>query len=431
MIIAFGIGALMFFLILGVPVGFALGLSGLIGLYLVGGMDAISGVMNTVPYRTAASYVLTTIPMFILMAELICESGIVKELFSVAEKWLARLPGGLAIATVFASAGMAALSGSSTAAAAALSTSSVPEMVRHGYKEHVAAGVVSVAGTLANMIPPSIPFVIYGVVTENSVGRLLMAGVIPGILTAVVYALGIVLWNKVSATAMPRSSSRYSWKEKFQALRSLWAFILLASLMLVSMYLGWATPTEAAALGACGALLIPLARRSIDVRGIIAAFKRTLRVTAMIFMIIIGAMFFGYFLTITQAAQSLIEFIAGLHTSKEMVLFILVIIYLILGCFLDVIAILLITLPLVYPLITSLGYDAIWFGVIVVTLIDIALVTPPLGMNCYVVSASTGVPLEKVFKGTLVMLSFEMVTLAILIAFPSISTWLPSMMYAK
>jgi len=426
---ATGIGLLLFFLVLGAPVGFALGLAGLIGVYMVGGMDAVCGIMNTVPYRTAASYTLTTVPMFILMAELISHSGIVKEIFSAAQKWLERLPGGLAIASVFASAGMAAMSGSSTASAAALSSIAVPEMINRGYRPHVATGVIAVAGTLAIMIPPSIPLVLYGIVTENSIGKLLMAGVIPGIMTAAIYTIGIIIWIKVRPDAMPRSSATYTMEEKFRALRPLWAFIILASVVLGSIYLGLATPTEAAAVGAFGALVIPLLRRQLDLNGVRHAVRSTIQVTTMIFMIIIGAMIFGYFLTMTQATQGLIRFIAGLHTSPSVVLFLLIILYLILGCFLDVIAILLITLPLVYPLVVSLGFDAIWFGVLVVKLIEVALITPPLGMNAFVISASTGIEVERVFKGTGVMLLFEGVTLVLLIFFPRIVTWLPSMMF--
>ncbi len=425
-----GIGLLLFLLIIGAPVGLALGISGLVGLYMAGGMDAVFGVMNTVPYRTAASYTLTTLPMFILMAELTSECGIVRELFDAARKWMERLPGGLAIASIFAAAGMAALSGSSTASAAALSRITVPEMIRNGYKTPVAAGVITVAGTLAIMIPPSISLVIYGAVTENSIGKLLIAGILPGVLTATLYILGIYVWSKVKPSDMPlQSKTGYTWKERFLSLEPLWAFILLASAVLGSMYLGWATPTEASAVGAFGALVIPLARRQINFKQVIHAVQKTLEVTTMIFVIIIGAMVFGYFMTITQAPQKLIQFITDLHASPGMVFFMVIILYFILGCFLDVIAILLITLPLVYPLVMSLGFDPIWFGIIVVKLVEIALVTPPLGMNAYVVSATTGVPLETVFKGTGIMLFFEAVTLALLIFFPVISTWLPSMMF--
>jgi len=303
-------------------------------------------------------------------------------------------------------------------------------MIRNGYKTPVAAGVITVAGTLAIMIPPSISLVIYGAVTENSIGKLLIAGILPGVLTATLYILGIYVWSKVKPSDMPlQSKTGYTWKERFLSLEPLWAFILLASAVLGSMYLGWATPTEASAVGAFGALVIPLARRQINFKQVIHAVQKTLEVTTMIFVIIIGAMVFGYFMTITQAPQKLIQFITDLHASPGMVFFMVIILYFILGCFLDVIAILLITLPLVYPLVMSLGFDPIWFGIIVVKLVEIALVTPPLGMNAYVVSATTGVPLETVFKGTGIMLFFEAVTLALLIFFPVISTWLPSMMF--
>ena len=429
MIILTGIGLMFVMLIIGVPVGFALGISGLVGLYLVGGIDAVRGVMDTVPYRTAASYTLTTVPMFILMAELISESGIVKEIFSATQKWTERLPGGLAISSVLASAGMAAMSGSSTASAAALSSIAAPEMIRHGYRTHVAAGIITVAGTLAIMIPPSIPLVIYGIVTENSIGQLLIAGIIPGLMTAGVYIIGIVFWSKMRPGDMPLSSSVYNWAERFSSLKPLWAFIILATIVVGSIYSGLATPTEAAAVGAFGALVLPLLRRQLGWHGVREAFYKTVSVTTMIFMIIIGAMIFGYFLTLTQAAQMLIAFISESHSSPGLVLFMIVVLYLILGCFLDVIAILLITLPLVYPLMMSLGYHPIWFGVIVVKLIEIALITPPLGMNAYVVSASTKIPLEQVFRGTVIMLCFEFVTLALLIFIPDLVTWLPSHMF--
>lgn len=431
MIILTGIGLMFIMLIIGVPVGFALGISGLVGLYLIGGLDAVLGVMDTVPYRTAASYTLTTVPMFILMAELISESGIVKEIFSATQKWMERFPGGLAISSVIAAAGMAAMSGSSTASAAALSGIAAPEMIRHGYRKHVAAGIITVAGTLAIMIPPSIPLVIYGIVTENSIGQLLIAGIIPGILTAGIYIIGITIWSKVRPGDMPLSTSQYSWADRFGSLKPLWAFIILASIVIGSIYTGFATPTEAAAVGAFGALVLPLLRRQIGWHGLREAFYKTVSVTTMIFMIIIGAMIFGYFLTLTQAAQILIAFISESHSSPELVLLMIVILYIILGCFLDVIAILLITLPLVYPLMMSLGYHPIWFGVIVVKLIEIALITPPLGMNAYVVSGSTKIPLEQVFKGTFVMLCFELITLSLLIFIPSLVTWLPSQMFVS
>ena len=220
------------FLFLGMPVAFALGAAGAIGLYWSGGADTVFGILGTVPYRSAAHYPLSTLPMFILMAHFISASKIVDDIFVAAKRWLERLPGGLAITTIFASAGMAAMSGSSTASAATLSTMAVPQMIKHGYSKRIATGVVTVAGTLAIMIPPSIAFVLYGIITETSIGKLLIAGILPGILTAAMYCLSILIWSRVAPESMPRSSSVYSWKERFDSLKPLWPFLILASIVI-------------------------------------------------------------------------------------------------------------------------------------------------------------------------------------------------------
>jgi C4-dicarboxylate transporter DctM subunit len=429
MTIALPVILLLLFLFVGMPVGFSLGISGLIGLFLAGGVDAVFSIMSTVPFRTAANYTLTTVPMFILMAQFISESGIVTEVFTAARRWLERLPGGLAIASVFASAGVAAMSGSSTASAATMASVTIPEMKKHGYSVPVAAGVVTVAGTLAIMIPPSIGLVLYGIITENSIGQLLIAGLIPGGLTALTYVVGILVWNKLKPGVMPPTTSRYSWKERFRSLRPLWAFIVLGCIVLGSIYLGLATPTEAAAVGAFGALVIPLARRTMSWGGFKKAVGSTIRITTMIFTIIIGAMIFGYFLTITQATQNLIALIGEMNAPPWLVLGIIMCLILVLGCMLDQVAILLITLPLVYPLVMSLGYDPIWFGVICIKLGEIGLVTPPVGMNAYVVSAAADVPLEDIFSGIGMMLVFEFVSMVLLLAFPIITLWLPTKMF--
>lgn len=412
----------------GMPVGFALGVAGMIGLFLVGGLDSVFSIFSAVPFRTAASYTLTTLPMFILMAEFVGASQIVDDIFNAAKRWMERLPGGLAIATILASAGMGAMSGSSTASAATMATIAVPQMRKHGYSERVATGVVTVSGTLAIMIPPSIAFVLYGIITETSIGKLLIAGIIPGILTTAMYSIGILLWNKFSPGVMPPPTRIYTWKDRWGSLRPLWAFIILASVVIGSMYAGLATPTEAAACGAFGALVIPLVLRRITQSSFKKAVTGAIKVTTMIFTIIIGAMIFGYFLTLTQTTQNFISFLGKLALPPWLIMFFLVLLYLFLGCIMDQVAIILVTLPLVFPLVTSMGYDPIWFGVISVKLAEIGLVTPPVGMNAYVVSATTKVPLTEVFKGTGVMLLVDGISLVVLMFFPILSTWLPSMM---
>lgn len=429
MIVAGVLILLVLFLAAGMPVGIALGVSGVAGLYFSGGVAAVTSIMATVPYRTTASYTLTTVPMFILMAQFIAAGGIVEEVFAAARRWLERLPGGLAIASILASAGVAAMSGSSTASAATMAAVTVPEMKRHGYTESVAAGVVTVAGTLAIMIPPSIGLVLYGIITANSVGKLLIAGLIPGLLTAAIYCIGIVVWGRVKPGVMPPPTRDFNWKDRFASLKPVWAFLLLTLIVLGSIYTGLATPTEASAVGAFGAWVIPLCRGKMPWKAFAGAVTQTVRITTMIFTIMIGAMVFGYFLSYTQATQNLIRWVSDSALPSWQVLGAVLLIVLMMGCFMDQVAILLITLPLIYPLVTSLGYDPIWFGIICIKLGEIGLVTPPVGMNAYVVSASTGVPLETVFRGVGVMLLFEIVSAVLLLAFPALSIWLPSKMF--
>ena len=417
------------FLFLGMPVAFSLGTAGAIGLYWFGGADAVFGILGTAPYRSAAHYTLSTLPMFILMAQFISASRIVDDIFIAAQRWLEQLPGGLAITTIFAAAGMAAMSGSSTASAATLSTMAVPQMVKHGYSKRVSAGVVTVAGTLAIMIPPSIAFVLYGIITETSIGKLLIAGIIPGILTAAMYCLAILIWSKAVPGCMPLSTSIYSWKDRFESLKPLWPFLILASIVIGSMYGGLATPTEAAALGAFGSLVIPIALRRMGKKDFSAAVVSAMKSTTMIFTIIIGAMIFGYFLTITESTQHLIGYIGGLEVNRWFILIAIVLMYLVLGCVMDQVAIILVTLPMVFPLIVHLGFDPIWFGVICTKTAEIGMASPPVGMNAFVVSATTKIPLEDVFKGTWPLLAMDVVTLALLLAFPFLSTWLPSTMF--
>ncbi|MQL51765.1 TRAP transporter large permease subunit [Desulfofundulus thermobenzoicus] len=418
---------LLLFLFLGMPVGFAMGVAGLIGLYLEGGPSAVLSIMSNAPYRSVANFSLSTVPMFIFMAEIVSRADIVREVFDAAKKWLGKTPGGLAIAAVIASAGMGAMSGSSTAAAACMSAITIPEMRRAGYDLRVAAGVVTVAGTLAIMIPPSIPLVIYGIVTETSIGKLLIAGIIPGVMTTLIYSLGIISWNKFKPGVMPAGQS-FPWGEKFASLKPLWPFLILGSIVIITLYFGLGTPTEAAAIGAFGAALISLATRRINLKGICDAALQTAKITTMIFTIIIGAMVVGYFFTLTQAPQGVIKAIGGAGFPVWAVMTLVVVLYLFLGCIMDMIAILLLTLPLTFPLIMNLGLDPIWFGIIVTKLSEIGLVTPPVGMNAYVVSATVKAPLDQVFRGTGVMLTFEAITVVLLLVFPIIATWLPSFM---
>ncbi len=423
-----GVVLLIGFIAAGMPIGFAMAISGCIGLGIVGGLDAILSVLSTSPFRTTASFVMTTLPMFILMAEIASSGGLAGDLFELGRRWIGHIPGGLAIATTLASAGFGAMSGSANACAATMSRIAIPEMLKVGYHRRLASSVVAIAGTLDPMIPPSILMVIYGITTETEIGKLLIAGIIPGVITAFLYSIGIVIWVKVQPQ-MAKPIPKSTWKERFEKLKGLGPLMILFSLVIGGMFFGVATPAEAAALGALGAFIICLVMRRLTLRAILLAFQYTVRTTTMILMIIIGAMIFGYYLTMTQVTQSLIGFIGHVQYPPWVILTLVVIFYIILGAFFDELAMLLITLPLTFPLITNLGYDPVWFGVIIIALCEVGLVAPPVGMTAFVVSAISKIPVTEVYRGTLVMLIFELIAMVLFILFPDVVLFLPKRMF--
>lgn len=408
----------------GMPIAFALAVSGAIGLLLQVGFDPMMGVLQTTPYRTAASFLLSTIPLFILMAELLARGTIVRDLYRLCYLWLGHIRGGLAIAAIAANVGFAVLSGSSTAAAAAMSRISVPEMRRYGYSESFALGVIAIAGTLSILIPPSLPLILYGVLTETSIGKLFLAGVIPGIVTALGYIAVIIFLVRRNPEIAP-ATERFPAAERWAAVPRVWPAILLVIMVLGGIYSGAITATEAAAVGAAGALLISIFWGGLRMTGVNDALGATMRSTAMIFAIIIGAMIFGYFLAITQIPQSLVSFVGELPLPAWCIVLIIIAIYLVLGFFMDQIAIIILTLPLTFPMVTSLGYDPIWFGIIMTKTVEIGLVTPPVGMNVFVACGATGTRVEKGFRGVTPFLLGDFAILALLIAVPELSTWLP------
>ena len=421
------IAVMLALMLAGVPIAFSLMISGCLGLWLVADWNTVMAILGSVPYRSTASYVLTVIPMFILLAEVTSRSGIAKELFTVANKWIGHVPGGVGIATIMASAGFAAMAGTSSASAAVFSRIAIPEMQRLGYSDRIAAGVVTVAGTLAIMIPPSLTLVLYGILTETSIGKLLIAGIIPGLLTAVNFAVGMYLIAKFVPGEV-KDVPPFSWKERTSGLTRLLPLFVLAFIILGGLYTGIATATEVGSLGALAAFVICIVTRRLKVSEAADSLKQTVIVSTMIFSIVIGAMIFGYFTTMTQVPQALIKAISAAGLSRWTVIAILVVVYLILGCFFDQLAVLLITVPLTFPLITSLGFDAIWFGIVFTKLTEIGLVTPPLGLNAFVVSGTSKIPIMTVYRGASMLLVFDVVTLAMLLFIPELSTFLPSLM---
>lgn len=411
------------------PIAFSMAISGALGLWLVLGAVPLLGVLQTTPYRSTASFLLVTVPMFMLMAEFMSRSGIATGIFQAANAFLRGVRGGLAIGTVVANAVMAAISGSSTATTAAMASVALPEMRRHGYDDRLSLGVISVAGTLAIMIPPSIPLVLYGVITETSIGKLLIAGIVPGLLTAAGYCIAIFLMVRFRPETAPAGRT-----ESAPAVRPVrtvigaWDGLLLAGIVLGGIYSGAITPTEASAIGAAGAFLVAIFYRRIGARALFAAFDSATRICGVIFLILIGAMIFSYFLSASQVSRNLVLWVQGLDQPVMLLFCILLVIYVILGFFMDQLAILFLTLPLFFPLVVSWEMDPVWFGIIVTKTVEIGLITPPLGMNAYVAASATGAPIEKVFRAIMPFFVVDLAVLAILVAFPQLSLWLPGMM---
>ncbi len=410
-------------MLIGMPIGFAMGLAGLVGIYFVGGVDSLIGIVAVTPYRQSSSWILTAIPLFVLMAEMLASSRITADLFSTMNKWVGHLPGGLAIAGVLAAAGLGAVSGSSTASTAALSKSVTPELLRAGYSRGLSIGTVASAGTLAIMIPPSIIMVIYGILTETSVGQLFVAGIVPGLINIAAYAFTIIMWAKYVPGAAPRTQ-RYGWGERIVSLRNVWPMVVLFGLVIGGLYSGIVTVTESAAVGAAGAIILALwflRRRTWS--ALKEALSRTVATTAMIFTIIVGAHLFSYFMTLTGTPQGLLAYVEGLGIEPWIIFSLIIIIYLFLGCFMDQLAILVLTLPIVFPMILRFGYDPIWFGIILTKTVEIGLITPPFGMNCFVASSVSKIPVSQVFRGVTPFILTDLVIITLLIAVPGIVLW--------
>lgn len=424
--LALGIIILLIILLLvGMPIGFTLIVVGSLGIYLVGGSDTFNGILSATAYRSVNSFSLTTIPLFILMANFISKSNIAKDLYDCILKWIGHIPGGVGISTVFASAGFGTLSGSSIAATSIMSKICIPEMIRAKYKDTFSAGLVATTtGTLAVLIPPSVPLILYAVQTDTSIGKLLIAGIFPGILLALLLSLYIIFFTIKTGS----KNEKFTWPERFHSLKNIWPMVLLVVIVMIVIYKGIATSTEAAAFGAFGALLIGILMKRLRWNDVVASLKDTTRQTAMIFVIVIGGYIFAYFLTLTGTSQSIMTAISQSGLSKWIVLSLVIFFYLILGLFMDLIGSLILTLPLIFPIMTSLGFDPIWFGVIVVILLEIGLVTPPVGINLFITSKYSKIPVHKVFIGSLPFIGILLLTILILIIFPDIVLYLPSKM---
>jgi len=415
-------------LLLGVPIAFALAGAGMLGIWLVtGNLTTVISILGTTSFSTAATYIFTTIPMFILMAFFSSGAGLADDLYTASSNWLSHIRGGLAIATVFACGIFGAMSGASVAAASVMSKVAMPSMRRYGYSEELAAGSIAVGATLDILIPPSVAMVIYGIATETSIGKLLIAGVIPGVVLGIFLALSIVVWVTISPSHAPKTH-RVSWAERWKSSYRIWPSLLLILMVLGLLYTGIATPTEVGAIGACLSALIGICMGRLTWKGAIEALEGTVRITAMIFMIIIGASIFGYFMTLSQVPQHMAKAIAEMNLNRWVVVTGIIVGYFIISMFMDEIPLLLITLPLTFPLVTSLGFDPIWYGVVSIMMVCMGLVFPPVGMVAFVVSATANVDLVKVYKGTSILIIAIFITTLLVMVFPQLALWLPSHM---
>jgi tripartite ATP-independent transporter DctM subunit len=425
-----GLGAVFVLIALRVPIGVALGGVSVVGIALLRSPQAALGALGALPFEFAAHWSLSAVPMFLLMGAVAYHTGMTGSLFRAARLWLGFLPGGLAVATNFAAAGFAAASGSSMATAAAMGRLAIPEMLRARYEPGLATAVVAASGTLGSLIPPSILMVLYGIFAEQPIGRLLIAGILPGLLTAAVYAAMIILRCWLNPALAPRGEEPAGWAERLAALRQVWPIPVLVLAVIGSLYGGVATPTEAAAVGALAACGIAALQGRMSRAAMGAAVMEALEGTASIFFIAIGAVLLSRFL----ALSGMPGFLAGLMGSWAVDPLLVVIgaslIYIFLGCFLDPLGLMLLTLPVLLPMFQALNLDLVWIGVLVIKYLEIGLLTPPVGMNAYVVSGIVGkeVPLPTIFRGLLWFLAAEAVIVALLIAYPQISLWLPDMM---
>ncbi|MBA4501678.1 TRAP transporter large permease [Marinobacterium marinum] len=421
--------ALIFILMgLGIPVFASLGITGIIGIILVQDFTYVYNVLSTFAFDETAAYLLTVIPLFIIMGNFALHAGVGKSLFHVARHWCGHLPGGLAISTILTCAGFSATSGSSVATAATVGSISLPEMKNAGYDRRLSAGCVAAGGVLGVLIPPSVLLVFYAALTEVSAGKMLIAGIVPGLLSVLVFVLGVFLVSLRHPDMCP-PAERAGWRPRLKSLVHAWKLMFLIIVVLGSIYTGWATPTEAASLGAVASILFLLGSRQslknkLDSIG--HSSRDAVNTTVMIMMTMLGAGIYSFFLSLIQVPQMMSSLVSDLPLPALLIIALILVIYIPMGMFLDAFSMLVITLPIVFPVVSELGYDPIWFGILAIKMCEIGLITPPIGLNVYVIAGiDRDTTLTEVFSGASWFILMELVTIVILFCLPALSTWLP------
>lgn len=423
-----GIAILLILLFLRVPVALSMSVVGFTGYWIVGGMDQALRIAGIVPYSTLANYTFSVIPLFVLMGFFIYYGNLATGMFDSFNKWLGRLPGGICYATILGGAAFGAANGAGPASTATLAKIAIPEMERLGVNKRLAYGVVASAGPLATMIPPSILMIIYAILTEQSVSKLLIAGIVPGIVIVIGYSITIFIITKKNPDIAPKIE-KVSFKERFHSLKGIWGLMILIASIMGGLYIGLFTPTEAGAFGALVALVITLATKKLNFKGFKESIYETIKTTSMIGFIIISSFLLGYFLGITQIPAVTAEFLTSLNVNPMIIMLCICAMYLILGMFIDMLSALFLTLPIIFPAVIQLGFDPIWFGVIIVFLAEVSLVTPPFGMSIFVIQGVVkNAKFSEIVKGSVPFIIADFVILFILLFFPDLVLFLPNLM---
>lgn len=424
-----GSALLLLLLFLGMPIAFVMMLVGFLGISFLTSIQAALPVVAKTLYETASYYPYTIIPLFILMGGFAGSAGITRELYQSFDKWFRKLPGGLGIATISACAFFAALSGSSVAASAAMGTIAIPEMRRFNYAPKLAVGVVAAGGTLSFLIPPSLGFVVYGMLTEQSIGKLLISGILPGVLLSLAFVIIVILQVKLNPKLAPVTLGDVSFREKIKAFSGVWETLLVFFIVMGGIYGGFINPTEAGAIGATALFVIVLLKKRLNLHTLSTSLLEAVRISVLVLFLVAGANVFSYFLALSTIPTAVSSWLAGLHISRYFILAIIVFIYLILGCFLDAISMMVLTMPVIFPVIKALGFDPIWFGVICVLMMEAGLITPPVGLNVYTLAGVVkDVPMQTIFRGAMPFMISMILVVILITIFPQIALFLPSMM---
>ncbi len=423
-----GIGVLLLLMALRMPIGIAMLLVGIVGFAILNGPQAAMAALGSYPYQYAAVYDFAVIPLFVLMGNLGSVSGMARDLYAAAYSWIGHVRGGLAHATILACAGFAAVSGSSVASAVTMGKVCLPEMRRYNYSHRLATGVIAAGGTLGILIPPSTAFVIYGLLTEQSIGKLLLAGILPGLLLTAIFMLTVGIWMRFKPQYGP-AGPRVSWNERGKSLIGAGPMIFIVLVSIGGIYVGLFTPSEAAAVGAALAFGYALWRRSLGGGNLSKILIETVNTTALVFLILIGALVFGPFLALSGLPEKIAQSLAGLDVPRVIILMMILAVYIVLGTWMEGFSMLVLTLPIVFPIIKALGYDPIWFGVIMVIVLEMGLIDPPVGINVFIVKGLVpDVPMSEIFAGIVPFWFAMMLCIAVLIAFPDIALIIPNTM---